>query len=421
MNLREGVIWAYRLILNREPSEQELADRLAAYVDPQALRRSLRRTREWEVLMDRAGELFEPRYPVDWNEGVLWAFRLLLRREPSAEELERHLVKGDTVKDLRLRLLTTREFEVGSSGSSAMTDFAIANAFAPFPKLDPIEGAFRDMLGTVTRVRYLGTGWHQRAGYVFRSLPRDREPSLHGTSEWIGTLRSVLEAKKSFVAIELGAGWGPWLMASRQAALARGIKDKDIDLIGVEGSAEHHGFMLDNFRTNGLDPARYSLHHAVVGAEDGTASFPKLNAAEEDYGAFAVFGEDKPGADRPTATQHGELEEIPCLSLATLLADKERVDLIHIDIQGHEEAVIRGGIDALNAKARRIVVGTHSRAIEGHLFDLFHAQGWVCESEVPCVLKPLMDGTRVLWVDGEQVWRNDRLDGQMTIVGSAQH
>lgn len=413
MNLREGVIWAYRLILNREPNVRELDSRLAAYTDPQALRRALRMTREWELQLDRAGDSFEPRYAVDWEEGVLWAFRLLLRREPTAEELKRHLVKNDTVNNLRLRLLGTREFEVESPGSTAMIDFAVVNAFAPFPKLEPIEGAFRDMLGAITKVRYLGVGWHGRAGYVFRSVPRDQEHSLHGTSEWIGTLRSVLEAGKSFTAIELGAGWGPWLIAARQAALARGIKDKDIDLIGVEGSADHHAFMLDNFRTNGLDPAKYSLHHAVAGAQDGVASFPKLNAAEEDYGAFASFGEDGIGVDRMTAAQHGELEEIPCISLATLLADKKRVDLLHIDIQGHEEDVLRAGMDVLNAKARRVVVGTHSRSIEGHLFDLFHANGWVCESEVVCQMRPLMDGSRALWVDGEQVWRNDRIGGTM--------
>jgi FkbM family methyltransferase len=411
MNLHEGVIWAYRIILNREPSDRELAGRVAAYSDPQGLRRALRTTREWELLLDRAGELFEPNRPVDWKEGVLWAFRLLLRREPSPAELKRHLVKNDTVNNLRLRLLGTREFEVGSPGSTAMIDFAVVNAFAPLPASEPIEGAFRDMLGAITKVRYLGAGWHDRAGYVFRSVPRTREYSLHGTSEWIGTLRSVLEAGKSFTAIELGAGWGPWLIASRQAALARGIKDKAIDLVGVEGSADHHAFMLDNFRSNGLDPAKYSLHHAVAGAQDGVASFPKLNAAEDDYGAFASFGEDKIGVDRMTAAQHGQLEEIPCISLATLMADKKRVDLLHIDIQGHEEEVLRAGIEVLNAKARRVVVGTHSRTIEGHLFDLFHANGWVCESEVVCELKPLMDGTRTLWVDGEQVWRNDRLSG----------
>ena len=81
MNIREGVIWAYRLILNREPSDEELKERVAAFTDPQALRRALRTSREYASLLDRAGEAFQPHLAMDWREGVLWAFRLLLRRE----------------------------------------------------------------------------------------------------------------------------------------------------------------------------------------------------------------------------------------------------------------------------------------------------------------------------------------------------
>lgn len=149
----------------------------------------------------------------------------------------------------------------------------------------------------------------------------------------------------------------------------------------------------------------------MVGAEDGIAAFPKLHVAEDDYGANAVFDE----GERDAAAMRGELEEIRCLSLSSLINGKDRVDLVHIDIQGHEESVLKAGIDVLNAKVRRLVIGTHSRSIEGHLFDLFQDNGWVCESEMPCVLRPTMDGKRVLLVDGEQVWRNDRLDGSIAV------
>jgi len=413
MNVREAVLWAYRLILNRDPAPEELSATEASFTNPQALRRSLRTSREFAIILDRAGQVFEPRYPIDWREGVYWAFRLLLRREPSEAELQAHLVENDTVNNLRLRIVTTREFEVGSPGSSAITDFAVINAFAPFPEKQPVEGTFRDMFGSTTKVRYLDQGWHSLAGYVFKSVPREREPSLHGTSEWVGTLRSVLEAQGKFTAMELGAGWAPWLTVCERAARLRGIEN--VDLTGVEGSREHHGFMLDNFRTNGIDPEKHALHHAVAGAEDGVAHFPRLHVATDDYGANAVFSD----AESDAAAARGELEEIRCISMNSLLAGKDRVDLIHIDIQGHEETVIRAGIEALNAKVRRLVIGTHSRAIEGHLFDLLHDNGWVCESEVPCVLRATMDGRRVLFVDGEQVWRNDRLAGSRMGGGTA--
>lgn len=405
MSIREGVIWAYRLILNREPSDEELKERVAAFTDPQALRRALRTSREYASLLDRAGEVFQPSLAIDWREGVLWAFRLLLRREPSEDELRVNLVADDSVNALRLRLLTTREFEVGSPGGTPMIDFAVVNAFAPFEKIEPVADGFRDIFGSITRVRYLDPQLHHLGGYVYRGVPRSGEQGLHGTSEWVGTLRSVLEAKDSFTSMELGAGWGPWLIASQAAARRRGI-DR-LDLTGVEGSADHHAFMIDNFRNNGLDPADHQLHHAVAGPEDGIVVFPKLNAAQEDYGASAVFDD----SERAAAALRGDLEELPSISLRTLIGDKPRVDLIHIDIQGHEEPVIAAGIDLLNARVRRLVIGTHSRTIEGHLFDLLHANGWICESELPCALMPMMDGRLHLATDGEQVWRNDRLEG----------
>ncbi len=53
-------------------------------------------------------------------------------------------------------------------------------------------------------------------------------------------LSSVLEAKDRLVAFELGAGWGPRLVTAAVAARRRGIRD--IQLVGVEGSAEHVAF-----------------------------------------------------------------------------------------------------------------------------------------------------------------------------------
>lgn len=46
MNVREAVLWAYRLILNRDPAPEELSATEASFTNPQALRRSLRTSRE---------------------------------------------------------------------------------------------------------------------------------------------------------------------------------------------------------------------------------------------------------------------------------------------------------------------------------------------------------------------------------------
>ncbi len=404
MNKREGVVWAYRYILNRDPeSEEAISAAAAQFSTPLELRRLFRKSKEFQSHMERAGKPFATGDDLDWAAGITWAYRLFRDRDPTEDELASEIARENTVNNVRLRLLLTGEREFRWPGLRPLADFSVVNAFAPFPERAPIVDAFQDILGSVTRVNYLGHAGSPLAGYVYRGVPREAEHGLHGTAEWIGTLRSVLEAGSSFEAVELGAGWAPWLVVCKRAAEHRGIAG--VKLTGVEGSEDHYGFMLDNFRTNGLTVEDHSLYHAVVGARDGTAAFPKLNHAHDDYGANAVFND----ADRPMAEHRGTLEEIRSISIATLLAGRDRVDLVHIDIQGHEEGVLKAGMEHLNAKVRRMVIGTHSRTIEGHLFDLLHENGWVCEFEVPCVMSRTENGRLHLSVDGEQIWRNDRL------------
>ena len=406
MNSREGAIWAYRLLLNREPESEAVIAHFGAMThDPVRLAWALINSFEHQTLLDRAGARFEASLPMDHREGAAWAYRLLLEREPSQDEIDANRHFG-LVNDLRLNMLTSLEYERSHRRLDLLRDFAVVNAFAPFPDRSPVADSFVDFVGTATRVRYLDGSLQWRAGLVEDSVPRPSAPSLHGTAEWVGGLRSVLEARDSLTVIELGAGWAPWLVAMHHAARLRGIER--FDLTGVEGSADHAAFMRDHFISNGLDPDAHRLLHAVVGAEDGEAHFPRLHVAADDYGANAVFDP----SEGEAALTRGELETVRCIALNTLLADKTRVDLLHIDIQGHEVVVIESALDALNARVRRMVVGTHSRAIEGRMFEIMSANGWSCEAEIACRMRGIPGGTGVyLAVDGEQVWRNDRLAG----------
>lgn len=54
---------------------------------------------------------------------------------------------------------------------------------------------------------------------------------------------------------------------------------------------------------------------------------------------------------------------------------RPRVDILHSDIQGAESEVFHHAISLLNERVRRVVVGTHTRKIEGELMDLFSANG----------------------------------------------
>lgn len=402
MDMRAAVIWAYRLFLNRDPDDQELSS-LSRVESPAKLREIMTSSKQFETMLDRAGRLFQPSFPIDFREGVIWGFRLLLQREPSEEDIAANLVSDDTISGLRLRIVLSRAFELLAGNAAPLTDFAIVNAFAPFKRPEPMDGSFRDFLGVSTSVEYFPEALHNLSRRTDNSIPRPGAEHLHGTAEWVGTLRSVVEAGDTFTAVELGAGWGPWLVVSEKAARIRGIKD--VHLIGVEASEEHYGFMRRHFAANDLDPDAADLHRAIIAAEDGWAEFPKLHVASEDYGANAVFA----SSEKERAASRGELERVRAISLTSLLDKHDRVDLIHIDIQGHEEDVVRAALPALNEKVRRMAIGTHSRAIEGHLLDLLTSEGWICEFEVPCKLQADGNGQLFVIVDGEQIWRNKRI------------
>lgn len=238
--------------------------------------------------------------------------------------------------------------------------------------------------------------------------------NCHGDAlEWLGTLRAVLEARGSFTILELGAGWGPWCAVAHRGARMRGISK--ISVVAVEGEAGHVGFIHEHFRTNGVPAEAARVLHGVAGPRDGFAEFPRHRWANTDYGGAAAFGEapgERVGLDYFVGLRGenlAEIERLPCHSLATLLAPHDRVDLVHCDVQGAEEEVFAAGLEAANAKVRRVVVGTHSFALDRALAALFAGAGWACEGIFACEMREERAGRAVTVKDGCQVWRNPRL------------
>jgi hypothetical protein len=272
-----------------------------------------------------------------------------------------------------------------------------------------------DFLGTKTRTAYINLNRAERSGTV-EDYPFPY--NFHASAlEWSGALRSVLDAKSEYVAVELGAGWAPWLISMAFAARSRGIWK--FRLVGVEASKAHCEFARTHFLDNGFDPDAHTLLHGIAGPKDGYGHFPVLADPTLDYGSPAQFPIElgfkqkwknriKWVLGRPISPVSQGMERIRCYSLPTLLAPFAQVDLLHIDIQGGERELIPAARRVVRQKVRWLVIGTHGRDIEQALHDELQDGPWELETEENCHVS-LEGGQLVLHRDGCQVWRNRRL------------
>lgn len=219
-------------------------------------------------------------------------------------------------------------------------------------------------------------------------------------AEWGGALRAVALAQNGlFRIVELGCGWGCWLVNTGAAARSRGL---EVDLIGVEGDANH----LDNAREvlemNNFSEKDFRLNHGVAGPRSGKAIFPNPEKGSAAWGGEAIFYPDE--ARLAAAAQDPSVQVLDCLTL-DVLSSGQVIDLLHIDIQGGETDYVRGNMDSIEQLVRRVLIGTHSRVIEGQLMEHFQKAGWRMEMERP-VIAPLQAGNPVTLIDGVQMWAN---------------
>jgi FkbM family methyltransferase len=333
------------------------------------------------------------------RDAVLWAYRMFFGRDPENEAvITLHASQLNSIKEVREAFIQSEEFGVQFVGAPQQATHRIIERFLPAWSGEGKKGYWTDFLGTKTRCSYLPAAYSTLSGVV-DGPPTNSNAHFHTVSEWTATLRAAVEAKNNhFVVVELGAGWGPWLVSGARAAQRLGIKN--VLMAGVEGSAEHFAFLRQHLQDNGFDPDEHVLIHGVVGATDSIAKFPKLRVPSEEWGASADFGHAMTGV---------EMEEVNSVAVATLLKMLPTVDLVHCDIQGAEFEALSAARSELNERVRRLVIGTHGRKIEADLLDLFSSGGWRLETDERCLLRQDDEDRFVLVGDGLQVWRNARL------------
>jgi FkbM family methyltransferase len=244
--------------------------------------------------------------------------------------------------------------------------------------------------------------------------------------EWIDVLQAAQGARESFTMIELGAGFGRWLV--RAVTALRMMNPLPFKLVGVEAEPTHFEWMKMHFLDNGIKPEDQELIRAAVSDSARPVYFHIGNPAGW-YGqaidnrrptVFEILcGRLFPrlfqfqqfrrftGAQTPTAMG---VVTVPAITLSKILARHHRVDCIDLDLQGSELLVIQEAIEPLNAKVKRIHIGTHSADIEAGLRDLFTESRWDLVNDYRCLSLNATPYGEILFQDGVQTWTNPALN-----------
>lgn len=212
--------------------------------------------------------------------------------------------------------------------------------------------------------------------------------------EWIDVLESVSAAEERFCMAELGAGFGRWLV---RAAVALRLLKPTIQpyLIGVEAEPTHFRWMVEHFQDNQLKPEEHRLVEAAVDRSDGEVMFT-VGQPRDWYGQAIV----------PLHTAGYELVLVRSITLSSLIRDVERIDLLDLDVQGVELAVLESAIVDLNRKVRRIHVATHSSELEAGLRELFRRHGWFKRYDFASGFCEFTPFGEIAFIDGIQTWIN---------------
>lgn len=228
--------------------------------------------------------------------------------------------------------------------------------------------------------------------------------------EWIDVLEASVLAQNTFTMIELGAGYGRWLV---RAALAvrQYHGNLPLKLVGVEAEPTHFRWMQEHLRDNGINPDDHLLIEAAVDEQDGEVLFC-VGKPEESY-AQAI-------AEASIAVSES-VQRVKAVSLNHILAQVDEVDLIDADVQGAEFAVFRSAMDAMNRKVKRVHIGTHSSDIEQELRSLFRQHSWYKLNDFAQQATVSTEWGEITFDDGVQTWINPRLSPVQPSERELQH
>jgi FkbM family methyltransferase len=228
------------------------------------------------------------------------------------------------------------------------------------------------------------------------------EPGLPGFNEeyfeWIDLLQAVCAASGRFTMFELGAGWGRWTASAAAACRQRGLEYR---LVSVEAEPTHFQWLIENLDDNGVRRECCTLVEAAVTGHDGTVSFHVGDPA-------TWYGQCVGGA-----------AQVRSVSLATLLADVDLVDLVDMDVQGSELEIVAASEALLAAKVKRAHIETHSAHVHDGIERIFRRLGWQPHFLFEGKSWDTTPWGRMYFQGGTESWLNPTLCGRDELEAAA--
>lgn len=276
----------------------------------------------------------------------------------------------------------------------------------------PEGGVIVDWLGIKTHKKHHSWLGQPEISCVISCLPVP-DDSVHAEAVEYVALVVALEralnnrSKVQFTALELGASYAPWATAAAVLAQRHGFEN--IHCVAVEASSGSIGNISEHIKLNDLHSrgnVNFEIIHAAVYVSNEILYFPIADTSK-DNGAQVV--ELQSGVDYRGVNV--DYESVKGITLLQLTAKIDKVDFLHMDLQGAEQKLLQDKpfINCLNQKVATLFLATQSRLIEGLALEVFSSLGWKLIRERPTTYRQNNRTTDINgWTlrDGAQIWLN---------------
>lgn len=225
----------------------------------------------------------------------------------------------------------------------------IFNSFKPKESVSDGRSVY-DFLGGAIDATYKH-GWDKLVAPEGKVVKPAYPAPTEWTVDWIASLLAAKLAGERFTVIELGAGYGQWMVSSIMAYKAC-YPDRPVHGMALEAEKTHYEWLHKHVEKNlsNYNNIHTDLLYAAAGY-DGVVQFPTVDEPDSTYGA----------SYQPNANGTG-MEEVECLSMQSIDVrfGESVIDMLHVDVQGAEaDLIVNPGFDNVLSKTRFALFGTH--------------------------------------------------------------